>query len=213
MNSAFKKNMQNNKLLFSILLIAVILIIDQALKVWIKTTLLIGEEIPIFEWFRLNFAENEGMAFSMKFGGEYGKLMLTLFRIVAVGLLSYWLYHLSRIKETSMGIMFSLSLITAGALGNIIDCLFYGILFSPSSEHLVATFLPEGGGYAPIGYGKVVDMFWLPLYEGFLPEWLPIWGGTYFSFFNAIFNVADAAISIGVVFVIIFQRELFKNSQ
>ena len=205
--------MINKKLLFSAILILFVVLIDQILKIWIKTTMTLGDEIVIFEWFKLHFVENEGMAFSMKLGGQYGKLALTLFRIVAVGFLSYWLYTLSQQAKIGKNVLVSLSLITAGALGNIIDCVFYGVLFSESNAHAIATFMPPEGGYAPLLHGKVVDMFLFPLYEGFLPQWLPLIGGNYFSFFNAIFNIADAAITVGVVLILIFQRSLFQTEE
>jgi signal peptidase II len=201
--------MQNNKLSIALLLIIIVLLIDQSVKIWIKTNMMIGEEIFIFDWFKLHFVENEGMAFGLSLGNSYGKLALTLFRLVAVVIIGYLLRRLSR-EPNSMGLMLSAALIMAGALGNIIDSVFYGILFS-DSDGQVATFLPESGGYAPLLYGKVVDMLWFPIYDGFLPHSLPIWGGTYFSFFRPVFNIADAAITAGVGIILLFQRRFFSE--
>ncbi len=170
-----------------------------------------GQEIPILSWFKLHFVENEGMAFGMTLGGDYGKLALTLFRIVAVAFIAFWLHRLVRRAPQSMGFIASLSLILAGAIGNIIDSVLYGVLFSDSIGQ-VATFLPPDGGYAPLLHGKVVDMFWFPIWDGFLPHCLPIWGGTYFSFFNGIFNIADAAITVGVALILLFQHQFFAHA-
>ena len=148
------------------------------------------------------------MAFGMELGGDYGKLVLSLFRIVAVTALFFWLRSLARQKAPTMAII-SVALITAGALGNIIDSAFYGLLFS-DSFHGVATFLPEEGGYAGFLYGKVVDMFYFPLYDGILPDWLPFWGGQRFAFFQPIFNLADTSISVGVGLLLLFQKSAFK---
>ena len=172
--------------------------------------MMIGDEIMIFDWFRLHFVENEGMAFGMTLGGSYGKVALTLFRLLAVVCLGYMLRRLAHETHRPKGFLVSISLIMAGAIGNIIDSIFYGILFSHSNGQ-IATLLPDSGGYAPLLHGKVVDMFWFPLYDGFFPEWLPVWGGTYFSFFRPVFNVADTAITIGVVIVLLFQRSFFAE--
>lgn len=173
---------------------------------------MIGEEIAIFEWFKLHFVENEGMAFGMSFGGNYGKLALTTFRLIAVVFIGYLLRRLSLEPRISRGLLISISLIMAGALGNIIDSVFYGILFSDSNAQ-IATFLPQGGGYAPLLHGKVVDMLWFPMYDGFFPHWLPVWGGTYFSFFRPVFNIADTAITVGVFIILLFQRRFFKDNE
>jgi len=161
-------------------------------------------------WFHLHFTENKGMAFGIELWGEYGKLFLTLFRIVAVTGLIYMIHYQIKRKASIMAVV-SLSLILAGAIGNIIDSVIYGLIFSASKIGEVATFLPEGGGYAPIFYGQVVDMLYFPLYQGFLPEWIPIWGGKYITFFRPIFNIADSAISMGFVLILIFQRSLFPE--
>ena len=164
-----------------------------------------GEEIKILglDWARLHFVENEGMAFGLKFGGDVGKLILSLFRIGAVGLLGYLLSRLVKQKEP-LGLIFFFTLILAGAIGNILDSMFYGLFFSASSYATVAEFLPEGGGYASFLFGHVVDMFYFPLFETTLPEWLPVRGGTRFQFFRPVFNGADSAITIGVIGILLF---------
>ncbi len=203
-------NMPKNKTIFAISLIALVVAIDQASKIWIKTNLSIGDEIHIFDWFYIHFIENEGMAFGMTLGGSYGKLLLTLFRLVAVGLIVVLLRRLLQTPHTHIGFLASVSLIMAGAIGNIIDSVLYGVLFSHSHGQ-VATLLPPEGGYAPLLFGKVVDMLWFPIYEGFLPAWLPIWGNEYILFFRPVFNIADTAISIGVFAILLFQRSFFTD--
>lgn len=170
----------------------------------------LGQEFEIFPWFIIHFIENEGMAFGITFGGEYGKLALSLFRIVAVVFIGFFLRHLLQTKAPN-GLIISMSLIMAGAIGNIIDSTFYGVLFSSSTYTQVATFLPEGGGYASLLHGRVVDMFYFPLFEGTYPEWLPYVGGNTFRFFQPIFNIADSAITCGVAAIIIFQRSFFAE--
>lgn len=172
--------------------------------------MVIGEEIEITPWFRIHFVENEGMAFGMSFGGNYGKLLLTLFRIIAVVFIGYILRRMTQTVQTSLGFVLSVSLIMAGALGNIIDSTIYGVIFS-DSDGQVAQLFPPDGGYAPWLHGRVVDMLYFPLYEGFLPTWLPIWGGTYFQFFRPVFNIADAAITSGVAIILLFQRSFFQE--
>lgn len=154
----------------------------------------LGESIPILgKYFQLYFIENNGMAFGYEFAGEYGKLFLTLFRLIAVGFIGYYIYKLIKKPETTNSAIVALSLILAGALGNIIDSVFYGVIF----------------GYESLFHGRVVDMLYFPLWEGFLPSWIPIWGGDYFIFFRHIFNVADASITTGVLFILIFQKRIF----
>ncbi len=169
----------------------------------------LGDNFRITDWAIIHFIENPGMAFGMELGGDYGKLILTLFRIVVVGGIIYWLRGLIKEKAPNIAIV-SVSLILAGAIGNIIDSIFYGVLFS-SSYGQIATFLPAEGGYAGWFHGQVVDMFYFPLFKGYLPEWLPIWGGDYFIFFRPIFNVADTSISVGVLLLLIFQKTIFKK--
>ena len=196
-------------------IIALVLIIDQAFKFWIKTNMFYGEEIDVIgDWFKLNFVENEGMAFGMAFGGKTGKVLLTIFRIVAVGFIGFFLYRLIS-KKSSYGLIASMALILAGALGNIIDSVFYGLLFSESSWHLknVAEFLPDEGGYGTLLHGKVVDMFYFPLFSGTWPNWIPMVGGDEFLFFRPVFNIADAAITVGVITILVFQKKFFGEAE
>ncbi|MFT5970981.1 MAG: signal peptidase II [Flavobacteriales bacterium] len=187
------------------LVISIVLIIDQAVKLWIKTHMMLGEEYRVFDWFIIHFTENNGMAFGLEWGGIWGKILLTLFRIVAVGGIFWYLKKVISQGAKPLYII-SLALIFAGAVGNIIDSAFYGVLFNDSYGQL-ASFLPEEGGYAPLLQGKVVDMLYFPLIKGFLPEWLPWVGGDYFIFFRPIFNIADSAITLGVALILLFQRK------
>ncbi|MFA7138312.1 MAG: lipoprotein signal peptidase [Bacteroidales bacterium] len=194
-------------------IITLILLIDQISKYLVKTTMFIGQEIPFWgQWGRLHFIENNGMAFGMEFAGETGKIILTLFRLAAVIGLIIYLRHIAHKSKTpdTLYIVF-LSIICAGALGNIIDSMFYGVLFSESTPYEIAAFLPEAGGYAGLMHGKVVDMFYFPFIRGFWPEWIPFVGGKYIEFFRPIFNVADSMITIGVLGLILFQRRFFSK--
>ncbi|MBR1774944.1 MAG: lipoprotein signal peptidase [Bacteroidales bacterium] len=188
----------------TLILIFAVLIIDQIIKIYVKTHFYLGEEIEFLglSWFRIHFIENKGMAFGMNFGDNIGKFLLTLVRIVASVLIFIYITRLIKKNEKPL-IIYSFALIFAGAAGNIIDSLFYGVFFSQSTFFQVATFLPSDGGYAPVLFGKVVDMFYFPLIDTDLPSWIPIFGGKHFSFFDAIFNFSDAAITIGVVMLII----------
>lgn len=170
-----------------------------------------GEEISIIgNWAVLHFVENNGMAFGLSIGGDYGKLALSLFRILAVAFLGYYIKQLIDSK-VSFGLLFSFALILAGAIGNIIDSAFYGVIFSDSPYHGgVATMFPEGGGYAGFLYGKVVDMLYFPMFEGYFPSWFPFWAGERYLFFRPVFNVADMAITIGVISMILFHRSFFS---
>lgn len=180
-----------------------ILLVDQVVKILVKTNMHIGEDIPLIgSWCRLHFIENEGFAFGMAFGGEVGKILLTLFRIVASGLIVWFILKHIR-KGAHKSLIYSLTLILAGAVGNLIDCCFYGLIFN-ESYYNVATLFPPEGGYAPFLQGKVVDMFYFPLFEFDWPQWMPFVGGQHFEFFSAIFNVADAAITIGVIWLLVY---------
>ena len=193
------------------IIIILILLIDQISKFYIKTHFVLGEEIRVFDWFRILFVENEGMAWGAKIPGEYGKLILTLFRIVAIGGIGYWLWDSVR-KNSSRILIFCIALIFAGAMGNIIDSVFYGIIFD-DSHHQVATLFPDAGGYGTIFHGKVVDMLYFPLYGGMMPDWVPFWGGEYFTFFDPVFNIADSSISVGVILLLIFNKKAFPNRE
>jgi len=171
----------------------------------------IGEEFHVFgDWFIIHFTENEGMAFGLSFGGEFGKLALSLFRFVAIVAIGWYLNDLVK-KKMPFGLIFSITLILAGAIGNLLDSAFYGLLFSNSSWHSVAAFIPEGGGYSSFLHGKVVDMFYFPIIQGNYPEWFPFWGGSEFIFFRPVFNIADSSITVGVLMLILFQRKFFSR--
>ena len=201
-----------NKYWLCFLVIGIVLVVDQVVKIWVKTHMQIGEDIPLIgNWCRLHFVENEGMAFGMAFGGSVGKFCLTLFRMLAsVGIL-WFLIHLIKKNERNL-LLLSLSLIFVGAVGNLVDSCFYGIIFN-ESYYNVAQMFPEEGGYAPFMFGRVVDMFYFPLIDSTWPEWMPFCGGKHWEFFNAIFNVADAAITIGVVLLIIDQLFFSPKSE
>ena len=198
-----------------ILLILLILIVDQAVKFYIKTHFYIGHEIKVLgmNWFRLHFVENEGMAWGWKMGGDWGKVALTLFRLVACIAGIFIIRDFIR-KKYHPGFIYCSALIFAGALGNLIDSMFYGLIFSESDPYVqnVAQFLPKEGGYASFLHGKVVDMLYFPLITNtHYPSWFPVWGGEEFEFFRPVFNIADASISVGVIAILIFQNKFFKK--
>ncbi|MEO8734152.1 MAG: lipoprotein signal peptidase [Flavobacteriales bacterium] len=194
----------------SILIILSVLVADQALKLWVKLGFFLGDSIPLFgqghDWAYLQFVENRGMAFGLEFGGGFGKIALTLFRIVAVIGIGYLLMQAIKDKRNNW-LVVSLSLIFAGAMGNIIDSAFYGMMFDASTPFHKAVLFPADGGYAAFLHGAVVDMFYFPLMHGHFPKWLPIWGGEQYEFFRPVFNIADASISVGVVMLILVQRK------
>lgn len=170
------------------------------------------EEFSVFgDWFYIHFTENNGMAFGLQWGGEWGKLLLSLFRILAVSGIAYYLYKLIK-KKARPGLIISISLIFAGALGNIIDSAFYGIIFS-DSYHKMATLFPAEGGYASFLHGRVVDMLYFPLFDGVFPDWVPGWGGEHFLFFRPIFNLADSSITAGVAMILLFQKRYFQEDR
>ena len=199
-------------------MIFLILLIDQVSKIIVKTNMFLGESIPVLgNWFILHFIENNGMAFGFEFAGEFGKLALSIFRISAVSALVWFIITLAK-KEAPAGFLLALGLITAGAAGNIFDSAFYGLIFSDSTmmNHMiegsgVATLFPEGGGYSSFLHGRVVDMFYFPVLTGTYPEWIPWKGGDSFIFFRPVFNVADSAITIGVAWILLFQRKYLRT--
>lgn len=193
--------MKSHKGIVALAVILIVVLLDQAIKIWVKTHFYLGEDYRIFNWFQLVFVQNNGMAFGMEMGS---KLFLTLFRIVAVGVL-IWIIVRIRSKEwVSTGFIVCIALITAGAAGNIIDCLFYGLIFNNPYPPQVAVLFPEGGGYASLFHGMVVDMFYFPLFSFDWPQWMPWIGGKNFLFFQPVFNLADAAISVGMIVLILF---------
>jgi signal peptidase II len=186
----------------------ILVLLDQILKIWIKTHFILGEEYRFYNWFIIHFTENNGMAFGMEFGGYTGKKLLTIFRIIVVGIGIKYIFNLTR-KGLSNGSLIALGLIIGGAIGNIIDSTFYGVLFNDSYNN-VASFITDGGGYSSLLHGKVVDMFYFPLMNNHFPNWLPIWGGDHFIFFRPVFNIADAGISIGIFTILLFYRKEFN---
>ncbi len=196
------------------ILVILLLVADQAIKFAVKLNMTIGESIPVFgNWFQICFIENNGMAFGMQFGGSIGKLALSLFRVVLIGAIIIYLRKLLKRAETPTGVLVGLSLVLVGAIGNVLDCLFYGEIFSASTYTKVAELFPEGGGYTGLLYGKVVDMFYFPIINTTWPDWVPWYGGEEFIFFRPIFNFADACISVSVIYMLIFQRKFFAAEE
>jgi len=194
----------------ALLLIFSILLVDQVLKIFIKTHLVIGEEIPMLgNWFMIHFLENNGMAFGMEWGGKAGKVALSIFRIVAIVGISLYLRSII-IKNASTGLILSVSAIIAGAAGNLIDSAFYGMIFS-ESWHTPAVMFPEGGGYSSFLHGRVVDMFYFPIIDTYWPDWSPIKPGQSFIFFRPVFNIADASITTGVLSILLFQKKFLEE--
>ena len=200
------------KLKHVFLTVGLVLLLDQILKIYIKTHFAYGEELPILgHWFRLHFIENEGMAFGMKFGERGGKLFLTLFRLVAVVWGFYYIQTQLIKRKYHNGLILCSSLILAGAMGNLIDSLFYGKIFTESSFH-VARWVDWGKGYGDFLHGKVVDMLYFPILSGIFPQWVPFWGGQDYEFFRPVFNLADFSISFGVIAILVFQRRLLRHA-
>ena len=185
------------------LIVVAAILIDQLIKVWVKTNMMLHESIRIFDWFYISFIENNGMAYGMQIGS---KLALSMFRVVAIGVLAYYVW-LQVKKKARKGYIVCLSMVLAGALGNLIDSMFYGLVFSASSPFFTSYFVDFGTGYAPFLMGKVVDMFYFPLIVTTWPDWVPMWGGEEFIFFSPVFNYADANISVGVVLLLLFYRK------
>ncbi|MBQ3554608.1 MAG: lipoprotein signal peptidase [Bacteroidales bacterium] len=196
---------QRKYIWLSVIVILLVLIIDQTSKFLVKTNMFLGESIEVFSWFKILFIENNGMAFGMELGS---KLFLTIFRIVAITLIGFYIFKLIKnSNKLKKGYLISVSLIFAGALGNIIDCLFYGVIFNAPLFPDIATIFPAEGGYADFMYGRVVDMLYFPLFSFVWPDWIPFVGGEYFEFFEPVFNIADSAITIGIALVLIFYRK------
>lgn len=200
------------KLRSAFLLVALVIIIDQALKIWIKTSYPHGHVMDMAgqKWAQLYFIENPGMAWGMELGGNWGKMILTLFRLGAVTFGSWYLVRIVK-ERYSTGFIICAALIYAGALGNLIDSIFYGLIFSESSYSSVAHLFPAGGGYGGFLHGKVVDMLYFPMVKSTFPDWLPLFGGKDFEFFSPIFNVADASISVGVITLLLFQKRFLHK--
>ena len=187
----------------AVLIITAILLIDQVIKIWVKTNMTLHEQIEIFSWFKIVFIENNGMAYGMEIGS---KLVLSIFRMVAISLLGYYIYGQVK-KKARWGYLVCLSMVMAGAIGNLLDSMFYGLVFNASSEYYTSYWVPFGNGYAPFLMGKVVDMFYFPLIVTTWPDWVPFVGGNPYVFFSPIFNFADASISVGVVLLLLFYRK------
>lgn len=191
----------------AIIIVVAILVIDQIIKILVKTHMVLDDSIHIADWFYIRFIENNGMAYGMTF---FNKLTLSLFRIVAILVISYYMHKLVK-RQQPRGYVICLAMILAGAMGNIIDSMFYGLMFSPSTPYDVAEFVPFGSGYAPFLHGRVVDMFYFPIIETTWPQWVPQFGGKEFIFFSPIFNFSDACISVGVVLMLLFYRKELEH--
>lgn len=187
----------------AVLVVLAVLLIDQIIKIWVKTSMTLHESIHVTDWFYITFIENNGMAFGMQLGS---KIVLSLFRIIAISALGYYIW-LEVKRHAKTGYIVCLSLVLAGAAGNLIDCMFYGLMFNASSPYYLSYFVPFGSGYAPFLMGKVVDMFYFPLIETEWPMWMPFVGGEHFVFFSPVFNFADSSISVSVVWLLLFYRE------
>ena len=191
----------------AVAIVVAILLIDQIIKIEVKTNMTLGEAKRVTDWFYIEFIENNGMAYGMKF---INKLVLSLFRLFAIGFIGYYLAKIIKKNVAPLGYIVLIAMVLAGAAGNLIDCLFYGLIFDASTPFTVSQFVPFGEGYSTFLHGKVVDMFYFPIIDTQLPSWVPIWGGEHFVFFRPIFNFADACVSVGVCYLILFQRAFFK---
>ena len=191
----------------AVLVVFAVLLIDQAIKIWVKTSMTLHESIHVTDWFYITFIENNGMAFGMQLGS---KIILSLFRVIAISALGYYIW-LEVKRQAKTGYIVCLSFILAGAAGNLIDCMFYGLVFNASSPYYLSYFVPFGTGYAPFLMGKVVDMFYFPLIETDWPQWMPFVGGDHFIFFSPVFNFADSCISVSVVWLLLFYREAISK--
>ncbi len=187
----------------AVLIVLLVLVIDQVIKIWVKTHMTLHEQIEVLSWFKIVFIANNGMAYGMELGS---KLVLSVFRIVAIAILGWYIVGLIR-KQARWGYIICLAMVMAGAAGNIIDSMFYGLMFNASSEYYLSYFVPFGTGYAPFLMGKVVDMFYFPLIVTTWPDWMPFVGGNPFVFFSPVFNFADSSISVGVVLLLLFYRK------
>ncbi len=193
---------------WALAIILLIIVIDQIIKIYVKTHFYIGESVSVTSWFKLVFVENNGMAFGMQF---VPKIVLTLLRVIVIGILCWYIARVVKCKSVKTGYIICLALVAAGAIGNIIDCLFYGVLFNNPAPPAVAEMF--GGGYAPLCYGRVVDMFYFPLFSFDWPTWMPVVGGEHFIFFSPVFNFADAAISVGIIAIILFYSNQISASK
>jgi signal peptidase II len=202
--------MSKSKLAIAVIL--TVLFLDQFTKILVKTTMFPGQEFLVFgDWFRIHFLENNGMAFGFSFGGELGKLALSTFRIIAVGFIGYYIYRISQ-KLVKTSLVVSLAMIFAGAMGNILDSAFYGLIFSEYEQYgQVSTMFPSGGGYESFLHGRVVDMLYFPVIDVWIPQDFPIWPGDHFVFFRPVFNLADTSITLGVASILLFHRDFLSN--
>ena len=191
----------------AVLVVFAVLLIDQMIKIWVKTSMTLHESIHVTDWFYITFIENNGMAFGMQLGS---KIILSLFRVIAISALGYYIW-LEVKRQAKTGYIVCFSFVLAGAAGNLIDCMFYGLMFNASSPYYLSYFVPFGTGYAPFLLGKVVDMFYFPLIETEWPTWVPFVGGEHFVFFSPVFNFADSCISVSVVWLLLFYREQISN--
>ena len=193
----------------AILTIVLAVLVDQIIKIYVKTHFKLGEEVNVFDWFRISFVENNGMAMGFEFGGKGGKLFLSIFRLVAIAGIVYWLMNTIKNKMPNV-VVIAIALIFAGAVGNIIDSVFYGVIFNESTGTTVATLFSDDP-YGGLFYGKVVDMFYFPIWKGTWPDWIPFVGGEPGGFFNYIFNPADSYITVGVAMLFIFSKKAFPK--